>query len=157
MHDVLAGLVGLFVDDPKDTCNGLAHGFFLSPARQVFPDGVDEGNPAGGIRGYDRVTDARQRHTQPLTLLPQGLLVELEISEEKVVGLRKARLYGCLIDEIKRDYFEVMAEQVGKITEANVKGECEFRTDGSADRQGDKGNHLPMELRPFPQQEHERA
>src|SRR5262252_949564 len=70
----LHGLTGLLIDDAEHLVNMASEGFLSRPPRQAGRDWIHEGNRARGIRGNHRVSNARQRHLEPIPLTPQVLL-----------------------------------------------------------------------------------
>jgi hypothetical protein len=57
-----------------------SHSLVLAPTADGFRTGIHEGHTAPAIRGYERILDVAQRHTQPLLAFVQ-LLFHLMLIE----------------------------------------------------------------------------
>ena len=86
-HQILGRLVGLFVDDPENALDRLAQSLLKLPAGQRYGDGIEKGDPAGGIGGHHRVADTAECNPQPLALLTQILFRLLALGNLLSPGL----------------------------------------------------------------------
>jgi hypothetical protein len=90
---VFGRVTRVFVDDAENALQRTALGLAELPARQLLRDGIEERHAPLHIRGDDGVTDARQRHLEPLALLAQlfGAFLERQLRRDQIVFSALAR------------------------------------------------------------------
>ncbi len=105
VHRVFSGLAAIRIDDSKDLVQRLFDGFVYAPAGQILGNLVHKGDMAFRIRCDHRIPNTDKCYPQPFSLLVQ-------ISEQQVIGFSQARFNNRLIHQVKRDNFQIMAQQV---------------------------------------------
>ena len=114
----------------------------------VVADDLVEGEPLGHVL---------EQGVVPLLALAQRRLGLLEVSEHQGIGFGEAGLDDRLVDEVEGDDLQVMADQVGKVEDAQVEGKGQLGADRRHDRQDKQGEHIAVELLLFFEQQEERG